>query len=121
MSVDLRDSLGDRLHLSGGFRRDGTTFDLEQAKKLQDDAEIRASVIPQTRQTRGLLATLFRGGRSDFKPTYNHGASDDACRIYGTIVTKKVTANLHITTLGHGYASTVHVDHKCEFLKLMAW
>lgn len=26
-----------------------------------------------------------------------------------------VQANLHITTLGHGYASAQHVDHKREF------
>ena len=28
------------------------------------------------------------------------------------MVVKYETANLHITTLGHGYASNVHVDHK---------
>lgn len=27
---------------------------------------------------------------------------------------KKVTANLHVTTLGHGYMSWEHTDHKCE-------
>lgn len=26
------------------------------------------------------------------------------------------TANLHITTLGHGYSSSQHVDHKCKFI-----
>jgi len=112
LSIDLRDTLGDRLHLSGGFKRDGTVFDAEQAQKLKDHSSQQQSLIPQTRATRGLLATLFRGGRSDFKPTYKHDAADAACRIYGTVVTKKVTANLHITTLGHGYASAVHVDHK---------
>lgn len=25
-----------------------------------------------------------------------------------------MTANLHITTLGHGYASHTHTDHSCE-------
>ena len=29
---------------------------------------------------------------------------------------KKVTANLHVTTLGHGYMSWEHTDHKCEWL-----
>lgn len=120
LSVDLRDSTGDRLHLSSGFRRDGSDFDVTQAKTLQAYSDSvttnQASVIPQTRRTRGFLATLLRGSRTDFKPTYKHTLKDDACRIYGTMVTKKVTANLHITTLGHGYASSVHVDHKCSLL-----
>lgn len=33
---------------------------------------------------------------------------------------KKVTANLHITTLGHGYMSFQHTDHHREFLSLVA-
>lgn len=114
LSVDLRDTLGDRLHLTGGFRRDGVAFDIAQAQKLQEQSEIQSqsTLIPQTRQTRGLLATLFRGGRTDFKSSYKHSSADDACRIYGTMVAKKVTANLHITSLGHGYASAVHVEHQ---------
>jgi hypothetical protein len=44
-------------------------------------------------------------------PTYNHQPDGSACRIYGAIEVKKVTANLHITALGHGYASYEHVDH----------
>jgi len=31
--------------------------------------------------------------------------------VFGSITAKKVTANLHITTLGHGYATHAHVDH----------
>jgi hypothetical protein len=34
-----------------------------------------------------------------------------ACRVYGTVQVKKVTGNLHITTLGHGYLSWEHTDH----------
>ncbi|KAF8800464.1 hypothetical protein BYT27DRAFT_7245629 [Phlegmacium glaucopus] len=30
----------------------------------------------------------------------------------GTLAVKRVTANLHITGLGHGYASFSHVGHK---------
>lgn len=54
-----------------------------------------------------------------------------ACRIYGSIQANKVAANLHITSLGHGYRkcyppnifgdkeiniaidSHVHTDHSC--------
>ncbi|KAI5985356.1 hypothetical protein EDD15DRAFT_2374215 [Pisolithus albus] len=31
--------------------------------------------------------------------------------VVNTPIIKKVTANLHITTLGHGYASSTHVEH----------
>jgi hypothetical protein len=34
-----------------------------------------------------------------------------ACRVYGSVEVKKVTANLHVTTLGHGYMSYEHTDH----------
>ncbi|KAI5985392.1 hypothetical protein EDD15DRAFT_2109594, partial [Pisolithus albus] len=46
-----------------------------------------------------------------FRPTYNHRRDGGSCRIYGSLSIKKVTANLHITTLGHGYASSTHVEH----------
>ncbi|KAF7720840.1 hypothetical protein EC973_005983 [Apophysomyces ossiformis] len=34
-----------------------------------------------------------------------------ACRIYGSINANKVAANLHITSVGHGYHSHTHTDH----------
>ncbi|TBU40280.1 hypothetical protein BD309DRAFT_1047315 [Dichomitus squalens] len=70
-------------------------------------------------RSRGFFDTLLRRTKSSFKPTYNHQPDGSACRIYGTITAKRpgalpavVTANLHVTTLGHGYASHEHVDHK---------
>ena len=67
-----------------------------------------------------------------FRPAYDYKPGESACRISGTLSVKRVTgtfyqnalfflflfsadiwslANLHITTLGHGYASFSHVDH----------
>lgn len=114
LSVDLRDALGDRLHLSEGFKRDGTHFDIGQATILRTQQEQLSAtqVVAQSRRSRGLFATLFRRNKSEFRPTYNYQRGGGACRIYGSIQVKKVTANLHITTLGHGYASARHVDHK---------
>ncbi|KAJ3830992.1 hypothetical protein F5878DRAFT_668070 [Lentinula raphanica] len=43
-------------------------------------------------------------------PTFDHSPDPSACRVYGTIEVKKVTANMHITTLGHGYASCEHAN-----------
>ncbi|KIK95031.1 hypothetical protein PAXRUDRAFT_33197 [Paxillus rubicundulus Ve08.2h10] len=112
LSVDLRDAVGDRLFLSKGFRRDGTIFDIGQATTLQEHAKALSArqAVAQSRRSRGLFS-FFKRGEPDFRPTYNHQADSDACRIYGSLTVKKVTANLHVTTLGHGYSSYTHVPH----------
>jgi hypothetical protein len=46
-----------------------------------------------------------------FKKTSHIVPDGPACRIYGSMEAKKVTGNLHITTLGHGYWSWEHTDH----------
>ncbi|KAG5641688.1 hypothetical protein DXG03_004435 [Asterophora parasitica] len=88
-----------------------TTFDTSQATSFQQHRALSVQqVVAQSRKTRGLFS-FFRRAKPDFRPTYNHAASADACRVWGTLGIKRVTANLHITTLGHGYASYDHVDH----------
>ena len=86
--------------------------------------------IAESRKSRGLLSGLFRRSQDLYNPTYNYVSDGSACRIYGSLAVKRVTspfprfvhphssfmhdfplANLHITTLGHGYSSNVHVDH----------
>ncbi|GLB44741.1 putative endoplasmic Reticulum-Golgi Intermediate Compartment (ERGIC) [Lyophyllum shimeji] len=112
LSVDLRDAVGDRLMLSGSLRRDGTTFDTSQATKLKAHSQALSvhAAVAQSRKSRGLFS-FFRRSKPLFPPTYKHEASADACRVWGSLGVKRVTANLHITTLGHGYASFEHVDH----------
>ncbi|KAI0833861.1 DUF1692-domain-containing protein [Trametes gibbosa] len=114
LSVDLRDAVGDRLFLSDGFRRDGTKFDIGQATSLKEHAEALSArqAVAQSRSSRGFFDVLLRRASNSYKPTYNYQADGSACRVFGTITAKRVTANLHITTLGHGYASHTHVDHK---------
>ncbi|KAL4255233.1 DUF1692-domain-containing protein [Pleurotus pulmonarius] len=113
MSVDLRDAVGDRLFLSGAFRRDGTLFDIGQATTLQEHTTALSAqqAVSQSRTSRGLFDTVLRRSSGGFRQTFNHQADGGACRIWGSLSVKKVTANLHITTLGHGYASYEHVDH----------
>ncbi|EIN03948.1 DUF1692-domain-containing protein [Punctularia strigosozonata HHB-11173 SS5] len=113
LSVDLRDAVGDRLYLSSAFRRDGTLFDIGQATALKEHAAQLSArkAVAQSRQSRGLFDVLLRRSGQGYKPTYNHQPDGGACRIYGTLQVKKVTANLHITTAGHGYASVQHVPH----------
>ncbi|KAF6759745.1 endoplasmic reticulum-golgi intermediate compartment protein 2 [Ephemerocybe angulata] len=117
LSVDLRDAMGDRLFLTGGFRRDGTFFDVGQATALKEHAAALSAnqAIAQSRKSRGFFSFLTwkkPKTQAEFKPTYNHQEDGSACRIWGTMFVKRVTANLHVTTLGHGYASYEHVDHK---------
>ncbi|KAH9991717.1 endoplasmic reticulum vesicle transporter-domain-containing protein [Russula vinacea] len=114
LSVDLRDAVGDRLYLSKGFHRDGTLFDIGQATALREHAEALTArqAIAESRKSRGFLSGLFRRSQDLYNPTYNHVPDGSACRIYGSLTVKRVTANLHITTVGHGYSSNLHVDHK---------
>ncbi|KAK7043883.1 hypothetical protein VNI00_008049 [Paramarasmius palmivorus] len=126
LSVDLRDAVGDRLMLSASpkhdgkgmmrLRRDGKKFDVGKATKLREHAAMLSAqqAVKQSRNSRGFFdAILGRGSSSaaKFKPTYEYETHGSGCRIYGSLEVKKVTANLHITTLGHGYASYEHVDH----------
>lgn len=114
ITIDLRDAMGDRLFLSGGLRRDGVLFDVGQATALKEHAAALSArqAIAQSRKSRGLFDWLFRREKSLFKPMYKYEPAATACRISGTLAVKRVTANLHITTLGHGYASHSHVDHR---------
>lgn len=126
--------MGDRLFLSGGLRRDGVLFDVGQATSLkcvlyyyhskllseivnrEHAAALSAQqAVAQSRKSRGLFAWLFMKNKDPgCKPSqkYNHVGDSSACRITGQLLVKRVTANLHITTLGHGYASYEHIDHK---------
>ncbi|KAJ7584131.1 endoplasmic reticulum-golgi intermediate compartment protein 2 [Mycena floridula] len=112
LSVDLRDAIGDRMYLNTGvLRRDGTLFDTSQAIKLAEHNKMVSTrqIVNQARKNRGFF---WWGDKTpEMKPTYNNVPHGSACRIWGNVSVKKVTANLHITTLGHGYASHEHVPH----------
>ncbi|KAG8929880.1 hypothetical protein FRC01_003659 [Tulasnella sp. 417] len=116
LSVDVRDAAGDRLHMSNGFRRDGTTFDAKQAHRLSAHGKRQstAEIVTAAKKRSGGLFAALQAQSSSEKIEYAHYPSGDACRIYGTVEVKRVTGkcNLHITTLGHGYSSREHVDHK---------
>ncbi|KAF8339786.1 endoplasmic reticulum vesicle transporter-domain-containing protein [Cantharellus anzutake] len=115
LSVDLRDAVGERLHLSNQFRRDGTTFDVGQAEMLQNYQTRKimdaSEAVTLSRKSRGLFSWLRGSKKAEFPPTYNYRPDARACRVYGSVHVKKVTGNLHITTLGHGYGSHEHTDH----------
>ncbi|KAJ6468674.1 endoplasmic reticulum vesicle transporter-domain-containing protein [Mycena vitilis] len=120
ISVDLRDVVGDRLFLSNarrggvGIRRDGVKFDVGQATTLKEHSEALSvrQAVAQSRKSRGFFSSILQWDATPFMPRYKHEPDAKGCRVSGQIEVKKVTANLHITTLGHGYASHEHVDHK---------
>ncbi|KAJ7471078.1 DUF1692-domain-containing protein [Mycena latifolia] len=116
ISVDLRDAVGDRLFLSGGskgIRRDGTRFDVGQATTLKEHSEALSvrQAVAQSRKSRGFFSSILQWDSTPYMPRYKHEPDARGCRVSGMVQVKKVTANLHITTLGHGYASHEHVDH----------
>jgi len=77
---------------------------------------------PTQRRTFLGIQRLFSSGskkakntHASYRPTYDKVVDGSACRIYGSVEVKKVTANLHVTTLGHGYMSYEHTDHHREY------
>ncbi|KDE07699.1 hypothetical protein, variant 2 [Microbotryum lychnidis-dioicae p1A1 Lamole] len=103
LTVDIRDAVGDRLHVSDEFKKDGTTFEIGQAQRLQNLHE-------EVGMTASRMVSSSRGRRV-FAKTQHIVEDGPACRIWGHVTVKKVTGNLHITTLGHGYLSWEHTDH----------
>lgn len=146
LTIDLRDAVGDRLHLSDDFVKDGVGLAfggadgrlplrlderLPPSKLPYDGADPRlqptnpsaSEIINSARRKTPSQKRSFSGIQRFFtrKPRKQHSAyrstrdkvdNGPACRIYGSVKVKKVTANLHITTLGHGYMSYEHTDHQ---------
>ncbi|KAJ7027420.1 endoplasmic reticulum-golgi intermediate compartment-domain-containing protein [Mycena alexandri] len=129
ISVDLRDAVGDHMFLSNarlGIRRDGVKFDVGQATMLKAHSEALSvrQAVAQSRKSRSLFSSLLQWDSTPYMPRYKHEPDAKGCRVSGQLDVKKVTgarytnlfslctANLHITTLRHGYASHEHVDHK---------
>ncbi|KAH8088999.1 endoplasmic reticulum vesicle transporter-domain-containing protein [Filobasidium floriforme] len=178
LSIDVRDVVGDRLHLSDDFVKDGTVWETGRALNVQswlinqiyEPDRPAAATIPSanqvvhdahrgsrtpltlpkpTRQTstssglRRIFSSLFGSSSSSSSQPVNPNVSNrrppspkdnlrrnikgfrktenwrptegpeqgKACRVYGSVGVKRVTGNLHVTTLGHGYMSWEHTGH----------
>lgn len=141
LTIDVRDAVGDRLHISDEFKKEGTTFEIGQAQRLQLSLPLTTSQTtrlpspplsnrpqktrvtnPPSRIPRNLHAlsslsasSLIRAATSRRSPQFTKTShlveNGPACRVFGIMHVKKVTGNLHITTLGHGYLSWEHTDH----------
>lgn len=162
LTIDLRDAVGDRLHLNNDFAKEGVSWSanrlLETNTYPTDSLQPRTSCInevsaarliimatanqcrlgsstkvasvselissakrrtPNQKSSLSGLRALFTSRDSErrhaaYRATHDKVDNGPACRIYGSVEVKKVTANLHITSLGHGYVSYEHTDHACE-------
>ena len=86
LTVDVRDAVGDRLHISDELTKDGTTFEIGQAHRLQSiKYGTSLSASRMIRDSRGKAA---------FGRTAHLVQDGPACRIYGPLLVKKVTGNL---------------------------
>lgn len=119
LTIDVRDAVGDRLHVSDSeFTKDGTTFEIGHADRL--DAMPREEVSVGKTIDKARKRPFYRkkpknkkfSKQVGFQKTAHIVQDGPACRIYGSMEVKRVTGNLHITTLGHGYLSMEHTDHK---------
>lgn len=119
LTVDVRDALGDRLHLSDSdITKDETTFEIGHAGRLDSIPMAEKAIGDLVNAARHLHVPTFSrkskpkrkakgyGGKQvAFQATEHLVPGGDACRLYGSVLVKKVTGNLHISTLGHGYFS----------------
>ncbi|CAO1631993.1 unnamed protein product [Sympodiomycopsis kandeliae] len=125
LTVDVRDAVGDRLHFSDtDITKDETTFEIGHAGRLDSipmaerpigdliDAARHFSMPKFSRKSKPKRKALGYGNKQvAFAPTEHLVKDGDACRIYGSVLLKKVPGNIHITSLGHGYWSWEHTPH----------
>ncbi|WOO81197.1 ER-derived vesicles protein ERV41 [Vanrija pseudolonga] len=127
LTIDLRDAVGDRLHLNNDFAKEGTHFNPGRAVSMKIGSSTKVASVselissakrrtPNQKSSLSGLRALFTSRDSErrhaaYRATHDKVENGPACRIYGSVEVKKVTANLHITSLGHGYVSYEHTDH----------
>ncbi|CAI2162362.1 12237_t:CDS:2 [Funneliformis geosporum] len=96
LTVDVVDVAGERLHITTELEKIPTKFEVRSAHLLSDNYSSRLD-----------FRQMVVEAASNFNPIPEnddvHGETQTACRIVGYLDVNKVTGNLHITALGHGY------------------
>ncbi|KAI9261551.1 endoplasmic reticulum vesicle transporter-domain-containing protein [Phascolomyces articulosus] len=96
--VHVYDASGQRMHLTENLRLVPAQFSTNRAdQEKKQEPRFMQEVIKAA-----------SGKPYDEKIATEMGA----CRVFGSIYANKVAANLHFTSLGHGYHSHAHTDHK---------
>ncbi|RGB37391.1 endoplasmic reticulum vesicle transporter-domain-containing protein [Rhizophagus diaphanus] len=98
LTVDVIDAAGEGLHMTHELRKISTTFEVRSAHLLGDDDD------DDSRLNVKQVVMAANSNTDSFSP--NNDVTENtqtACRIFGKFDVNKVTGNLHITALGHGY------------------
>ncbi|RIA94708.1 endoplasmic reticulum vesicle transporter-domain-containing protein [Glomus cerebriforme] len=111
LTVDVIDVAGEGLHMTNELQKISTTFEVRSAQPLGDDNDSQLNV----RQV--VMAAISKddpfSSNNDVPVFYSINIiiffiiqiedTHTACRIFGYLDVNRVTGNLHITALGHGY------------------
>ncbi|CAG8755907.1 11100_t:CDS:2, partial [Dentiscutata heterogama] len=100
LTVDVLDAAGEGLHLTDELKLFPTIFEVREAHHLgyQSENEIALDV-------KKMMVDAAAKVIDTFDPNFNFvDDQKSACRIFGTLEVNKVTGNLHITAIGHGYS-----------------
>ncbi|KAF9317250.1 hypothetical protein BG003_001007 [Podila horticola] len=103
LSLDLRDIADVQLHLSDKVQKIPTHFTLGSSSYAD---HIRSKPL----NVQKLIKAASRTASLE-KAKNNPDEKFDACRIAGSFEANKLSGNMHITAVGHGYAGA-HIDHK---------
>lgn len=111
LTVDVRDAVGDRMHVSDEFKKDGTSFAIGEAQRIQyasssarrptgTDGILPRNLHNQVDASASKMVRDARGSRRSrvFPKTAHVVENGPACRVYGSMEVKKVTGNLHIVS-----------------------
>ncbi|SAM02357.1 hypothetical protein [Absidia glauca] len=98
LMVHVYDDSGQRMHLTEALKLIPAEFSVGTASKY--------GAVKDPKYIHEIIKAAS-GKPYDTQVANNMGA----CRIYGSIQANKVAANLHVTSVGHGYHSHEHTDH----------
>ncbi|CAG8554408.1 22935_t:CDS:2 [Gigaspora rosea] len=100
LTVDLFDAASESIHFTDELKLFPTIFEVREAHHLgyQPEKEIALDVKKMMVDAAAKLVDKFD---SDSDVVDNQKS---ACRIFGTLEVNRVTGNLHITAIGHGYS-----------------
>ncbi|KAG0213300.1 hypothetical protein BGX31_001291, partial [Mortierella sp. GBA43] len=103
LTIDLRDiaevemTLSDKLHKVPTHFEVGSTYQSDNIRKKP----LNVQKLIKAANRAVAIQQANRNANQDF----------EACRITGSFEANKLSGNLHITTLGHGYMRAGHTDH----------
>ncbi|KAK3816370.1 MAG: endoplasmic reticulum vesicle transporter-domain-containing protein [Benniella sp.] len=103
VTIDLRDIADVQMRLSDKLHKIPTHFTLDSLAQSGNNRKKSLNVQRLIRAAKKAVALQEAAKQGN--------TEREACRIYGSFEANKLSGNLHITTLGHGYYGH-HTDHK---------